>query len=336
VENLTLDNTESLVQSMTWTVPDNAGPPPERPVSGTNTDVPDPAVDETPKVHPGGRISPSMWLLGVASAIVVVAVVTILFWPKPVQLEPRIAQATVLVEPTPLLQEPRPNSRGILVLHKGQRVNVLERIPPKGSFVRVQFVSPKKNSLPGFVGVDRLSEWSSEDAGFSLDIVRMKRPPAGAGTQDWVNYAEQLLDFARRFPGLKEADQARLEAAEIYRRIATELKNAGKPYEESVVYLDRAEAALKDITQDDTGAVAESRRFIAELRQVDPGPDPKKDETAQRLEKMYVNAAQMWTKGEPSEKVFAVIEEILRIDPHYDHAIRLRDQIKREEGVFKK
>jgi hypothetical protein len=253
-----------------------------------------------------------------------------------VQLEPRIAQAIVLVEPTPLLQEPRPNSRGILVLHQGQRVNVLERIPPKGSFVRVQFVSPKKNSMPGFVGVDRLSEWSSEDAGFSLDVVRMKRPPAGAGTQDWVNYAEQLLDFARRFPGPKEADQTRLEAAEIYRRIAAELKNAGKPYEEWVVYLDRAEAALKDITQDDTGAVAESRRFIAEMRQPDPGPDPKKDETAQRLEKMYVNAAQMWTKGEPSEKVFAVIEEILRIDPHYDHAIRLRDQIKREEGVFKK
>jgi serine/threonine-protein kinase len=336
------DNTNSLptaeVQpSGTWTdfemsgVSSNIGDRDPRVIKGHSSAPEDVPKKRTLLPRKWGR-----WHLWAAGAVVPVAALIILFWPQSPPPEKAVARAIVQVEPTLLLREPRSNSVSIRILHKSERVNVLERVTSDRPYVRVQFISPKVTSRPGFVARQNLSDWTSDDLGFCWEIVVLHRSKDGAGIQERLAFAEELISFSRKFSTSVQADLARIEAAQIYVGAATELKDAGRPFAEWVAYLDKAEAILKEITHDDNGAVVRIGTLIAELRKNDTS-DPQQSppevvERQRHLKQLYNEAASLFSRGKGDEAK-KKLKEIFNIDPTYELALRLQDSINFFDGI---
>jgi uncharacterized protein involved in copper resistance len=151
-----------------------------------------------------------------------------------------------------------------------------------------------------------------------------------------VAFAEELIAFSGRFQTSAQADVARLEAAQIYTRVASEMKGAGLPLAEWAAYLDKAEAILKDVTHDEHGTAAALRALIAELRKVETDAQPQTpaaEERGKHLKQLYDEAAGLRFKGK-LEEAKKKLDEIFSIDPNYDPAVRLRQSMKIVENLL--
>ena len=190
----------------------------------------------------------SPWLISVCCGLAVAAAIgiTAFFLLQPIKIEPALGVAVVQSATAPLLKEPRPNSDSWMSLTKGQRVNILERPQNNHPLIRAQFVSVKV-SRPGYVLKADLSEWHSPDIAFSREVVRMSRPTEGASEEDKLRYAEELAEFAHAFPKAPQADQAILEAVQIFLEVASARRKAGALAAASESLIDRAEAALAGV-----------------------------------------------------------------------------------------
>jgi len=298
-----------------------------------------PSERDAPRPMSAVRKSSRMPLIWAACGVLLAVGVIAYFLLQPIPVQPAVGVAVVHAETSPLLKEPRPNADSWMALRKRQRVNILERLVSDRPFIRAQFVSPSKVSRPGYLRTADLGEWFSQDIAFSRDVVRLSRPGEGASEDDSLRYAEALIEFARRFPKTPQADQASLEAAQIYLEIASERKKAGKARAEWEPLIAKAEAALASVSEAQNEQVALVRHDIEELRQTDlpqAPPSPEVIERERRLLQMYQKAAVLYDGGANDEDVESILNEILRIDPNYDKALRIKDQIVRAKKIFKK
>jgi hypothetical protein len=268
----------------------------------------------------------------------VIFVAIVVFEPPP-KLEKALATAKVGEDNAPVVHEPKPKAKVLIKLRKGQRVNVLDRLDPQRPFIRVQFVSSKKNSPPGYIRRADLTDWNSEDLAYSWDLIGLSRPVEGVRPEDWIKFAEELIRFSRRFPKTSQSDQARLEAARIYVRIASERKNAGAVVDDWNGLLLKAEEALGEIGEAETDNVASLRQQVAELQQTiaspPPPPTPEISERERQLNQLFQRAVNFYVQGDHVDEVKKLLQEILRMDPQYKKAIALQDQLNKINNVFK-
>lgn len=269
------------------------------------------------------RTSARKWLVwGAAASTVVAILIAILIVMKPVPVEKALAEAVVQAGSSPLRKERRASSASLMTIHKGQRVMVLERIRADTPFIRVQFVSPKLVSRPGFVRRADLTGWNEQ---FSWDALMLAQPPEGANEPERLRFAEALVEFSRKFPG-HQADLARLQAAQLYLGVASEAGKGGGPTASIDENLDKAEGALSTIGKDEADEAARLGDIIAQLRQhkSPPPPSPPHDP---RLIKLYTEAVRLRDEGKLREAL-NLLMEALRIDPHYDPALRFKNTIE--------
>ena len=292
--------------------------------------------DSRPRASAEVRSHSRRALIWIACAVIVAIGVLAYFLQRPVAVEQAVGVAVVQAGASPLLKEPRPNARVLMTLRKGQRVNILERLAVGQPFLRAQFVSPGKVSRAGFV---RTADLGEGDLSFSWDSVRLSRPPEGA-SEERLRYADALIEFAHRFPQTPQADLANIEAARIYLGIASERKKAGKAPAEWEVLLAKAEDALGRVSEPQNEQVARVRHDIEELRQTEspePPASPEVIERNRRLQQMYLKAAALLNSDDANdEDIEAIVDEMLRIDPHYEPAVRLKAQIAKINNSFKK
>jgi hypothetical protein len=325
-----------------------AGQEPPRPEPVTAT-IPAPPVAPAPKKpdaapRPSRKrlLTPSWQVWAAAVALIPILAVAVLFlWRslKPIPTEKGVATAVIQIEGSRLLKDPLPNSSGLMTLPKGQRLVILERIPQDRPFVRAQFVSPEKNSRPGYVRRQDLGEWNTDDPQFAWDVIQLSRPGDNASIEERQRFAEQLMEFSRRFPNSPYADEARIEAAHLYLKIASELKNAGKAPTETDPVIVKAEEALGGVSPGQKEEVDRMRGVIAELRQAEtqtpaPPPPAPPDERQRELKQKFQRAALLYDQGGKTDEVERVLDDILRIDPKYDPAIRLKDTLEKRKKLF--
>jgi len=298
---------------------------PGSPVDVSPPDVP--AAPEPEPVAPPPRPKMSrkvlLWsLVGVAMVAVVAG--ALLYEPNP-KAEKSLATARVQSTSTPLLSEPRGTAANLKTLYRGQQVNVLERLRPNQPYIRVQFVSPERNSRPGFVRRVDLSEWTSDR--FVWDLVMLDAPVEGASATDREKFAEALIRFSGAFPGSGHADGAHLQAAQLYLILATESDKAGAS-ELKDQYLKKAEEALDRVSEREKDEVAALRKRIADMRQPEVEPTRQPDP---RLPGMYNQAARCWDSGDADCSTKELVNKMLQIDPAYKPALLLQNQIYRAE-----
>jgi hypothetical protein len=258
--------------------------------------------------------------------MVAAIIATFLYEPNP-KPEKALASARVQASSTALLREPRANAANRFTLYRGQQVNVLERVRTNQPFIRVQFVSPKRNSRPGFVRLVDLAEWNNDR--FAWDVIMLGTPAEGASASDRDKFAEALIQFSRDFPSSAHSDGACLHAAHLYLNLATESDKAGAagPKDES---LKKAEDALDRVSEREKDEVAALRKLIADMRQPEAGPPPQTDP----LLPLYQRAADLYYTHGDFEEPKKLIARMLSINPTYGPAIRLRESIKSAESAL--
>jgi serine/threonine protein kinase len=202
---------------------------------------------------------------------------------RSVPVESMLGTAVVRAQQTDLLEAPRLNSRHILALLRGARVNILNPVEGRDQFfVRVQFVSPKKSSRPGFVRTSDLSQWASENPRIEWDFANLVRPSDSASEPEWRQFAEEMREFSKRFAGTTEADEANLERARLYLSFAAAHKEAGQPRPEWADNLIGAKEGLDAVSPTNSSRATELRQRLAELDAVEtPQPGPISDQDRQ-------------------------------------------------------
>lgn len=287
------------------------GSPPEVTVA------PKPEPDAPPARQRSSR--KFLWWSLAGGVTVAVIVAAFLYQPNP-KAENALATARVQSSSSPLLSEPRGTAANLMTLYRGQQVNVLERIRANQPFIRVQFVSSKRNSRPGYVRRADLGEWNNGQ--FVWDVIMLGSPAEGASATDRDKFAEALIRFGGGFPNSAHADGAYLQAAQLYLDLAAESDKAGAT-EQRDEYLRKAEEALDRVSEREKDEVAALRKRIADMRQPEAAPPPEADP---RLPGMYNQAARCWVLGDV-DCTKELVNEMLKIDSNYDGARRLQRQI---------
>ena len=239
---------------------------------------------------------------------------------RPVKAERAVGTAVVQTARTDLIEHPDARSKPLMALLQGTRVNVLGWVGRDQSFVRVQFVSPKKNSRPGYVRREDLEQWS--DPGVAWDLLALRRPPDSAAEADWRKFAEQLRRFGLLYPATGQADESGIECSRIYLSIAGNSQKAGKPRSEWESDLTEAKKALDAVRGNSSASADLLRKQFAELETPEPPqppapPSPKNPELQRLVRKAYqaYNAAD-------DEELLRLADQIQSIDPAQADALR--------------
>ncbi len=237
------------------------------------------------------------------------AVVFYLFRPKNFPIEPPASVAVVQATQTDLLEKPGGNGKHIMPLSRGTRLNVLRPVALDQPFTRVQFVSPAKNSPPGYVRRDDLGEWS--DPQIAWELLEPLRPAAGAGESQRRRFAQQLHEFIIRYGGSDQGDKARLELAGIYTSLAEASKEAGKPKEVWIDDLNKAKEAFSGLRQPLSDDAARLQQRLAELetKELLPPPEIEAPSPAAKL----VSKAIVLYDHDDQEGALRVADELERI-----------------------
>lgn len=218
-------------------------------------------------------------IAGVALAAVLLAsaaaVAIALRPPATVAVEKAVASAVVEADRTDLLADRKPGAGSIMALAKGSTVNLLEGPASRGeSFVRAQFVSPKKVSPPGFVRTADLGQWASDDAAVAWSLLGFDKPADNAPESDRRQFLEKLREFGSRFPGTPQASQANLARAGLYVALANQGKSAGKPRDEWQEDAGRASEALAVAGPAGDTEISRLQEELASLKTPEP-PAPQ-------------------------------------------------------------
>ncbi|HTP34523.1 MAG TPA: hypothetical protein VMJ75_20235, partial [Candidatus Acidoferrales bacterium] len=187
------------------------------------------------------------YVLLAALMLVAIAVVTafIISRSRNVPAERALGTARVRAPRADLLEAPRAGAKRVTAFEQGTPVNVVAKLTnPDQRFIRVQFVSPKKNSPAGYVRTADLGDWSSDDPRIAWQFLAVDRPAAGAGEQQRREFIDKLRALAAHFPGTPEACRAEGERASLLMDLVEERKKGGAPPGETDDDLTRAKEAL--------------------------------------------------------------------------------------------
>ena len=257
---------------------------------------------------------------GLIVVVTVVSAVVALHSLRPVPAEKAVGTAIVEVPRTELLEEPRSDSKHFMPLVRGTKVNLLDRIKPDQRFVRVQFVSPRKNSQPGYARRGDLGQWFSNDARVAGDFIRLDRPGKAASEGVKRRFAERLRDFGLRHPGTPEADESAIEQAGIYLSFGADSKKAAKPLSERQDDLSKANEALATVR-----AISSSKTVLlqqlAELETETPPAPPPVSAKDLELKRLVAKATKLYDDGD-FEGVLEVAKQMDSIDRVRANAFR--------------
>jgi hypothetical protein len=267
------------------------------------------------------ELSPTQKLIGAAGAVAVLLVAAAAVWlrpARPVPVEKAVGVAVVEVPVAYLLENPIDTGKRLMPLQKGTRVNVLEQLKAADQpFVHAQFVSPKKNSRPGYIRIGDLGQWDSDDAGTEWNFVRTFEPKNGATEDQQRRLIEELLKFSSRFPGTPQAAEANLQRAGLHLEFVRRRKSAGSPESDWLAEVTKAKEAV-DGAAGDASAAADVARLRQELEALTPTPEapkstisPLAQEVAKLLREVNVR---YWR--EDFAGAIELAERILVMDPN--------------------
>jgi hypothetical protein len=236
---------------------------------------------------------------------------------RPIPPEKALGTAVVRVPRVDLLESPGSSGKLLTALQQGTRVNVLsEPLRPDQPFVRVQFVSPKKNSPPGYVRTADLGDWTSDDARIAWQFMALLRAPEGASELKRREFIEQLRTFSARFAGTSEACEADRERARILLNFVDEHSRAGEsvdddrtkakealgtpgcPIDEALLQRTQPVVALPSHTVEDSKEAERKRQLTAleslEYSLVRKGEFEQMCKVADQMEQLDPKAANRW------------------------------------------
>ncbi|HYK60651.1 MAG TPA: serine/threonine-protein kinase [Bryobacteraceae bacterium] len=231
------------------------------------------------------------WGVALASflLLLVIGIMAVRAARKPAPAEQAVATAAVEAALADLHETRSGAGKVLATLTKGTRVNLLERQPlGQPAFIRVQVASPHGNSRPGYLAMRDLGQWASNDPSVAWDLIRSIRPtgdPTGnVGEAHQRQFLSELEDFATRFNGTPQAEQARLQEITMLLAFVDLSQKAGKPRFEWHADLDRAHGmlAVAEASSVNAGAFAHLRYRLDALeeRVTPPAPGPSKLEIA--------------------------------------------------------
>jgi hypothetical protein len=167
--------------------------------------------------------------------------------------------------------------------------------------VRVQYVSPEKNSKPGYVSTADLGSWESADPVSEWAFLAPSRAASIANDDEMQKFVTRLRSFSMRFPGTAEADKALVERAGLHLKQAKSAKDAAKPNEEWEPYLTQAREALASIAPS-SASIAEANSMKTELESLTATPkqaeQPKVDQASAHVQSLLRNAKRAWDSGD--------------------------------------
>jgi hypothetical protein len=241
-------------------------------------------------------------------------------WPVPREKDVGTAVAKVN---TQVFQRPDRNSKQLMPLSKDTQVNLLERVTsPTQPFVRVQYVSARKNSRPGYIRTADLGEWSDPHVGLMLLVA--SRPPAGAKEGDQRTFAQKLRDFGELNPNTPEADDAYLEAAGLYISLAEPCKAADQPQPQCEGDLTKASDALNRVTARSAARAAEPRQKLEVIVQARNEQFSRKDNERQKGWQALLQSMYKARDESNYEGMCSIANEMAKTNPDVAQAWKVR------------
>jgi hypothetical protein len=172
---------------------------------------------------------------------------------------PAVGTAEVVGAKAAIYETPSTSSV-IQQLSQGDKVNVI-RLPRTihPAWVRVQYVSGKKVSQPGFARTSDLGNWST------LALLNVFRPDDSAAPAEWAAYIKSLERLASQSPA-GARDPIMLETAIQSVALARAVRGAGGRPEEWMEHATRALDAIGD-SSELRGQRDELRKTVKSFRQ---------------------------------------------------------------------
>ena len=194
----------------------------------------------------------------VFAAVLVVGAVCYWLFANGAQTLPAIGTAEVIGEKAAIYDVPSA-SKPVFQLATGDKVNVL-RLPrsQRPEWVRVQFVSGRKVSPPGFARAEALGYWST------FALLSVFRPDEGGSARELAAYVKSLEHLAAESPAASRSP-IWLETAIQSLALARAVRQAGERPDE---WLEHAGRALDAIPNDSDlqGQRDELRRTLKSFR----------------------------------------------------------------------
>lgn len=243
-------------------------------------------------------------LLVLATLVAAVAVLTVVFTfdslEPPEPLHSAVGSAVVQAEETALLSAADGSGKEWMKLKKGTKVNLLDKLTSLDvPAVRVQHVTPERNSKPGYVRTQDLGSWESSDASTEWTFLGAMRNRTEVSPEELIT---KLRSFSLRFPGTPESEKALLERAGLHWKSAKSKQEAGKPKEEWDPDIAQAREAISGLS----ASTANSADVVAMVKEMDalqsaapkPAEAPKEDAVSAQLRILLRNAKVAWDSGD--------------------------------------
>jgi serine/threonine-protein kinase len=277
-------------------------------------------------------------LVVVFAGILVAAAAIFLFSGRTTRPQSSVGTADVLTAEANIVAQPSDDTKTLLTVHRGDRLNVLG-VPaaPRAEWVPVQSVSENSVSPPGYSRSAELGNWST------LTLALAFPPADTAGADERTGYIAGLERRIAQESGSPAARRAYLEIARQEIALARAAQQSRKPPDEA---LDRATRALNS-AGGEPGA-EELRVQMNALRQspankpvtgqsgtpagsgpsagtpANPAPyDPKAD---------FRRAQEDWQEGR-YENAERRLRRVLRVEPQNEEAARLLQLVQKAQAV---
>lgn len=228
-------------------------------------------------------------------AILLMLAALIANWSRQKHSEPVLAQAQVKVPTASLLAASREGSSVLATLRKGNWVNILEPIPPaEHGFIRAaQAVAGKREVPSGYIRMDDLVNWRSDDAEVAWRLLALGKPAADSGLSSTEDYLADLEAYRTRFPTSNRTQAVDTEITR-WREVLT---NAAKPLSTSV-----------------TQPSGSDQKGAAQPLAVVPSPDALGPLEQEKIERILAQMTPMWDEGN-LDKILELSQQALDIDP---------------------
>ncbi len=277
-------------------------------------------------------------IIGSLAAVVLVVAAVILFSVgarRPVPLAAAQATAEVITAETRILASPGPGAHALVTLRKGERVNVL-RAPAerKVEWIEVQFVSGNKLFPSGYVKLAALGNWSSENPGTALALLKLFGPEASASESEIRQQVGKLAEFTARFGITPQGPQANFEMSKWNLILARRAKEKNQPPENWQSYLDAAtgQLAMAAVAAELAGPVAKARQDLEALKEAERPRPRTPAASARRPDTELKRAEEAWRRGRYREAL-RTLDRLLRERPGYTPALVLREKVRRAQQL---
>lgn len=250
-------------------------------------------------------MGPKLLVLGTLAAAIAILVVVFTYdnMEPPEPLYSAVGSAVVQADEAALLSAADGSGKELMKLPKGAKVNLLDTLSSLDvPAVRVQYVTPQKNSKPGYVRTADLGSWESNDPVSEWAFLAPSRARSKESPEEMRKFITQLRSFSVRFPGTAVSEKALVERAGLHLELAKSKKQAGRAKEEWEPDAQQAREALDGISassanQADAAALkTELEGLLAAAPQ--QAQAPKEDANSAQLRGLLRSAKQAWDSGD--------------------------------------